>query len=466
MGDTLQENLASGNRKLEMVASRTGMLPSSLAWITKVSDPWHDVEVPCTGLPDAFTGKSIVREMTETYTVSQSDFGLSLADGETWNLNIGIMPLMSYQQIQRGVFVAQRGLLKTGDTNVYDEVLGQFGICGYRGNSADADNYPWPTNLGTGEWQPGDVAGVKAYKTTSPWENVYGFPSDQNPTAVRCIGAAFEVLDTTNQFYQQGLVTTYRLNTEFDQVPHDTLGTFVPSSTSAEYSAYRSYVFPTPANYSAEVQNLPGTQQWAAREGCYVTGVMDLANIADFAHYTDQKGFVGYNTLVPDGTGVQSVMCLSNKNAWKAPGIHDETPAVYLNKPFLPTATQTAGAIFEGLNRQAVLQIRVRGVYETVPDQSQADIRLGINNSPPNDPEALEVYAEAIKNFPTGVPFNQNPLGEWFDMVCSFIAGVAAPIGSAFSTAFLGDPTSGAAIGGGVAGAAKWAAALNASYRK
>lgn len=469
-GDELTQNLQSGYRKLRSAVANAGLRPESSTWLIKALDPYHDNPgVPCTGMPDKFEGRSIVREVNQTYTVNAQTFTLAPTDTETWNLNIGILPLMSYQDVTNCALRAQRGLLTT--TSASDEAvgyLGQIGIAGNINNPTDIETYPWPSNQ-LDSWGVVSVAGKRGYYTASPWEDAYPYPDNQNPSAVRCIGVAFEVMDLTNPFYQQGMCTVYKMNTEYDQSPKELLGHFQPISSNEDWTNHQFYVFQTPANYPQEVNNLPGTAQWNAQKGCYCVGIMDPENLTDFSHYLDQRGFCGINSLTqaPATEGQNQVVAgVANLNFWKAPGVWDDTPSVYINKPFLPTGTQTSGAIFTGLSKQASLQIRIRAVFETIPDQSQADILLAPSPSAPYDQAALDLYAEVVKNMPPGVTYDENPLGEWFDKVMSIVAAFAAPVGAAITGGFMGDPSSGMAIGGGVATAANFLSKFNAGFRK
>lgn len=482
--NTLQENLESGYRKLRKAAMSAGLKPQSQPWLVKAVDPYHDNDgVPCVGIPDSFEGRSIVREIDETLTVDATTFGLTVADGQTWNLNLGILPTLGYPLLGPTFLYNQYGILESAGNTAWDDhqtdiYAGQLMIGANVRTGTNFDLYPKSNATATGfpatNWTPLNP-GKKGLLPYSPFCDYFPWPGGNNPTAIRCIGFAYEVIDMTNPYYQQGLCTVYRMNTNFDQKPHKMLSVFTGDYVAGEVPAILNdmYMFQLPANSSQDVMNLPGTRQWNAQKGVYQVAVMDPENLTDFAYYVDQRGWVGIESI--DATDEdQSAACLANPKSWKTPSkVWNGTASVYNFigspggfTPFLPTGTQTSGAIFEGLHKQAVLQIRMRGIYETIPAQNQNDILLGRQLSAPYDPAALQLYAEVIKNMPTGVTVDENPLGEWFDKVMTFLAAVAVPAGGALSAALTGDPTMGMTIGKGVAGAADWANRFNASLRQ
>lgn len=468
MGE-LEKNLSSGYRKLQDAAQAAGLNPQSTSWLVKALDPFHDNPgVPCTGMPDSFEGTSIVREIDETYLLTADSLGITVGEGETWSLNFAILPTMSYARCGPILFQLQRGLAYGANaanwinSNQLAITLGQLTIAARNEASVGPADYPYPAPVvRAADWSPTSTNWkIGGY---SPWEDYFPFPDGSNPTAVRCIGFAYEVVDMTNPYYQQGICTVYRMNTNFDQAPHQIFHHFEGAYVAGEVPGIirDDYLFQLPANGSNTVMNLPGTRQWNAQKGIYQVAVMDPENLTDWAFYADRRGYIGIQGMY-QGDEFQTTAALASSNCWKTPvAWYNGTSSVYDpgNDPFLPTATQTSGAFLEGLHPKATFQIRIRGVYESIPSYDQQDILLSRNQSPPYDPAALELYAQTIKAMPVGCTVEENPLGEWFDKVMTVLSAAAQGVASALPGTVYGT------VGSAVSNAALWAKGFNQSFR-
>jgi hypothetical protein len=442
--DSLADNLEAGYGNLHRAVDKSKMLPTSEAWLVKITDPFHDnTAVPCAGVPDQFDGRTVIREIKETWTLSATTFGLGGIDpAETWNLNVAILPTMNYASTTRAELYPFGAVGHGTESNTTDDTaVAQIAICGHLNDSGDNETYPWPNpTLSNTSYSLGAVAGKKKYFSTSPWSNHYGLfgaisGQMQLPTDMRCVAIAFQLEDRTNQFYRQGLATCYKMNTNYDQNTRTMCHFFDNSVTSSVTRLTEDYLFQLPANYPEDVTNLPGTVSWDASEGCYVVGQFDPACLTQWCSYMDQRGYVGISAFsgvesTINGDAVISTAVLANPNGYLVPG-WNSTPNVLFNEPFLPCATQTSGCILSGLNKNAVYELKIRAIYETVPDYTQADNLLAPTPSAPYDPTALQIYSDVVKMMPAGVPQRYNPWGEWFDYVMKLVAGAAPIVGAA-----------------------------------
>jgi hypothetical protein len=216
-----------------------------------------------------------------------------------------------------------------------------------------------------------------------------------------------------------------------------------------------------PASTSQQVSSTPHFRSWAAKEGCYCVGVFDPKCLTDFCYFTDRPEYAGIM-----GFNRQNMRGVVNSEAASTPS---NTGIAVLDPPFsiMSTGTQTSGAIFNGLHKNAVLRVKAIQVVESIPDQFSPDIHLALQSSAPFDPAALEAYRLLVKKLPAGCTWAENPFGEWFDKVMHFLAGVAPTIGRVFGTTVAGAPGSamGENIGNTASSVFTYAREFNASLR-
>ena len=98
------------------------------------------------------------------------------------------------------------------------------------------------------------------------------------------------------------------------------------------------------------------------------------------------------------------------------------------NYRYVPTTRK--GVIFSGLSPETTLQLRVVYYITRVPQVAQLDLYTMATKAPGFDPYFWAAYKYAQECMPIGVPFTENPLGEWFNTVTKFLARAAPVVGS------------------------------------
>jgi hypothetical protein len=84
----------------------------------------------------------------------------------------------------------------------------------------------------------------------------------------------------------------------------------------------------------------------------------------------------------------------------------------------------TSGIYASGLSPQSTLQVNVKILLEVAPDPTSTLATLA-QPSPPCDYEAVRLASNAFSALPVGVPFDENPNGEWFRSVLGTLGALS-----------------------------------------
>jgi hypothetical protein len=462
---SLQQNLRSGYAALGSAASASGLTDTGAAWLVKTFDPNHDAPVANHGLPDKCEAKTIVRELKGAAVISPETFGLNVGPSETWNFHCNFLPLTGPWQVQGAYInadqIVERSLTSTASgPAAAQQTFHPIQLAGFVGDGrTNATGQCWPKKTSDIGFTFSDLPGVKAYRG-------FDLPfvaADRQP--LRVIGAAFELIDISPVLNKAGSVTTYRVNSEFDLERYQTVVTNLvaaPASPAYNYGGNdlkNLRNISLPINDQEAMMNLPGTVQWEAERGAYCVAAMDPSELHGFPYLHDCTPLVGLNQI----SNEQHNGCIT-ANTTLVGKRDNETGEVYVGQSHNISAVQTSGVLLQGLNRSAVYQLNYKFITEAIPDVYDMDITIA-NISAQYDPAAIELYARTVRVMPSGVPVDQNPLGEWFDNIMNILANTASFIGGAISAGFTGDPSIGMAIGGGVGNAATWLGNINKRAR-
>jgi len=463
MGDPITQ----GFNSLASASENANLTVDGAAWCQRALNLFEDVPTQVAGLPDNFEGKSIVREFTSEVTLSKTDLALTAAGN--WECHIDILPLFGTQDFYTDVYSVDDGV--PGNPSGFEYAYGvaaplvqlgmfTFSSCVGSPNTQLTKLYPDPTL--NGGWNPDFGNNVSRQRRVyNPVTDGGGFLGVQE---FRLLGIAFEVENVTNQQFVNGYVTTYRVNSAFDErtIERNHFSLNVATFPLNGAAAIRdTNLVSLPINQKTQTQNLPLTKGWHAAQGCYVTGVLDSSVIEEWQVIIDRTAAIGLNNVVAPAalTGLNP----ATLNVWSAnqfgPGRGGRQAAAapignFSDNSFCPlSSVQTCGAMFTGLSPETVLILRMKCIVETVPVFNNPDLVLA-RTSAMHDPNALELYARTSRGLPTGCPRHMNPFGEWFALVMDMLAKNASVIGGAISAALVGDPTVGAQIG--TLGASAW----------
>jgi hypothetical protein len=382
-------------------------------WLRKTLDPFHDFQVAVRGMPDASTGKVVVREVTKTQTISAP---AGLAVGGTWDANFFTLPEM----VSSGY---RTGGLWVG-TAAYVSDIGADGNVNQAASQPFAGSYEYgPFNcFSTGT---GSITAPKSGASFNPLcgDNKIIGVDEFVPGQKRVLAMAFEVHDTTAELYKQGSVTVYRqpqANTECGLNGRD-ISDAAKTSVSASFPCTLSRAPPATI---ADAMLLTGSAQWEARDGAYCVSYMRPEE-------NDVEGAFRGNRLFTQGDAASSsagqVAICSRRQVVAA----NAPPAVstsiqHMNRPI---PFDTVGAYFSGLNAAATLTWTVKILIEDHPTAENTQLVTLAQPGAEYDPIALELYKAATLHLKAGVKVSDNASGDFWDSVLDAIEIGAETLG-------------------------------------
>lgn len=383
----------------DLVSSRT-LTPAGLAWLTLAVDPWHDTAVTgLEGLPDQGIGKSVSFQVVQEYSISKNNSPIALPAGN-WSVRIGNFPTLTPQLVAPG--------FSYGDIVSQDNVVGQRRLMqsvqvNYAQDGADFD----------------DVA----YSGVFP-ANAQGcsLPTEYTQGVIKVLGVGIEVINTTSALYKQGLVSYCRM-TQPDTEPYTC---YVALSNPANTWATKNVtpIRTLPKNLQ-EMALYPGFAQTEAAEGYYAPVLLKFGRQR---HYPIPNTTILMDddpTAGPQNIATPIRIFSSFQDSVVIPG--NTTNFYTSNQLPLYYDCDSNTIVFSGLSDQTTLTLRVRFICERFPSDAEKQMLVIATPSAVYDPVALEIYSRAVQALPAGVPFSENPEGEWWLKMISEIAKAASP---------------------------------------
>jgi hypothetical protein len=469
-----------------------GLSPGGAAWLAAVLDPYHDLQLELKGLPDHCEAKTVVRKYQRQIQISAASFGLGVS--ANFDMQVALLPILIPIKGSVG-YVSNTGGSNFDGGVVYDNANAAAApeLNTFPGDYAPTapSEYLYPLTISgalsaakhypNGGYDVGFTFESASYIGLAPYQSTAftattlngGVIVPDSRNSYRLIGAGFEVTNATPDQFIGGTVTTYRINSEFDQEKvnlaywfSDSLvwpggnPAFLPVTirTQPIPIVQATQIISLPLDNTSQAAILPGTKTWSAVDGCYVVQAMDPECITHFTSIYDTGHWLGVNQFpLPAG----NINAIFSYHAWRRPRFNyvltfsalgaldpalSTTEAEGMVESIYPTAGQTCGALFQGLSGNSSFTVTATWIIESCPTfDNENDITLA-GVSAPYDPQALELYARTIRSMPTGVPVNQNPLGEWFETIMALVKSNAASVGGMIGTTLAGAP--GAALGG------------------
>lgn len=393
---------------MDKLISQKQISQDGASFVRKCLDPFHDFEVRLNGLPDAFTGATVVQEVTRSKTISKSDI---LAAGK-WDAHIAILPDLSTLP-GLGFNINTDGnaqFMPYGNLTTEDPLGRAMGLVTISCN-----------NTGQNTFTPSSL----------PIFDVFDF-SEFFTGQKRLIGLAFEVHDTTAEIYRQGSVTCYRqpqtVNESFMGITGLSNLPLIPPVTG--FVATQVITSRLPPQTPAQAMLLSGSRQWESAEGCYVVAVMDPTQCEMSGGRYAIRSYLNSDNYsvgaITDNPGMSTVPISVQRLDLPSTNI----VSLAMNKPVHPTSMHTGGAYFSGLNDQTTLTITVRAIFESAPSYSNSQLVVLAQKSPDYDPLALELYKHAASSLPVGVPVGENASGDFWDKILTLISSAAPIVGS------------------------------------
>lgn len=374
-------------------------------WLTMALDPFHDYDVPVTGLPDRTNIPTAVQFIKRKITIVAPP---NLTGTQTWDCHVFSLPVLSTYD----------AVASDGD-RVYEDLA-------YHSGSAILQM----GNINVARMQSGNPTYVQdsfaTWDDTSTAITAYS-PTDGNKASqLRLIGGGFEVHNDTADLYKNGSVTCYSSSNDWSDTSIAMIGDGGGGGNllcSAQRARYPPVLATDAALYT-------DARTWSAKDGCYVplrldldsgatkfkprctglpvfqdrengtedskTGKMvPLYKLVDVYNVTDSVAGIGYQTIaVLNGNGTAE----SKTNGW------------------LQAPIETTGAFFSGLSQETVLTLDIRWMTEIAPTSANPAMLSMCSPSSHYDPRALECYTNCLLKLPPGVPVTMNEKGDFWRM--------------------------------------------------
>jgi hypothetical protein len=399
----MSRNLRRGELVLEKLVAEHQLSSAGAKALVQAFDPFHDIAISDPqGWPDVESGASIVRCYKQSVTVAVPQTAAFPA-GQNWDLHVVAWPFMlaaptipTAQRTNNIVAVAavpQPGAVVSGGLTIYATA-------------------------------PGTQLTFSATTTTTVVLANVTLPSSVTEGAGRLTGYGFEVHNTTSALNIQGSVVVYRqqanspiLQSFFVQTPANVGTGMAAQNAVCDFSVVR-----CPPTTAADALLLNGSQQWDAKDGCYVVSNFMSAENPSYPIMNSSIIITGSENDDLEGTAVNT----------QALNIMQPTQqAAPLSSPWFPNLrvhpVHQSGAIFNGLSYTSTLTVNCNIYYESFPYTSDKDILVLAKPSTKCDQRALCYYSELCQRSPVGVPVKMNGLGDWFAQGIQTLASTIGP---------------------------------------
>lgn len=369
-----EESITTADRIINAVCSSTKVTAEGKRWLKLALDPFPDETRTCGGFPDMVSSKSNV----VPFKLAQS---ISNASGQPWDC-----------------LIAFNGVLESAKVRTTGQTGNKFGATGQ--GVVDYD-------LGGLQVRTGAV-GANLDPTTISANLFAGTPTDR---PWRLISSGVEVHNTTSALNKQGAVLCFRQPT----VPGDKFtGGITDAAVTSVAPVTVMSMTKLPQNL-ADVQNIPDSTNWAAEEGAYIVFAMD--------------GPTNPVNYYPEATGMSPApRYQDNAGQIYFPQISGASPnQVIANSTNSFVPFNNCGMFFTGLSPTTTLELCWHLVIEEFPPPTDRTLMALSDPSAAYDPEALVLYARALRQLPIAVRISENGLGTFFLEAAKSIASWAAP---------------------------------------
>lgn len=374
------------------------LTPAGLAWLTAAVDPWHDTAITgMHGMPDQGVGNSITFQVIQEYQISKNNSPVTLPAGN-WAVRIGNFPTLIKQVMITGNFM---GEVVTQDANIAANQRVMIPVqVNYAQDGVDF------ADLGVNDINPQGCS----------------LPTEYTAGILKVCGMGIEVINTTAQLNLQGMMSCARMTQPTTESYVSYVGLTTPPLAWATKAL--TPIRSLPKNL-AELALYPGFSQDLAKNGYYAPVVLR------FGRYGDYPVPLSSLVLTEDPTAglfniANPIPCYSPTMSVQAfPGFTN----FYTNQdiPIYYDCNSNV-VMFTGLSDETTLNLRVRWILERFPNDSEKQILVIAQPSADYDPVALEVYSRVVQRLPAGVPFTENPAGEWWLKMLQSIGEVVSPL--------------------------------------
>lgn len=370
-------------------------------WLVRAVDPFYDHQLKPAGFPDMGTVASVVQEINLSTTISAPS---TVTAGSNWDCHIFNMAHFAVG--------STNSVVTTVVPAFWNPMTGE--LSGYSGGGMATTSGGLSILSG-----PTQSALLPGGTPTAPLNvgaesSVVLNPAAQGLVSSKCrvVGMAFEVVNTTADISLQGLVTVYRMP-QCNQVAM--VDVFPAALGAGGNVAMPARMVALPPLNAAQALTLPGSKQWDAKDGSYcVCTLMGEENPI--------QGFDNMPVMYVDegfwpGSNAPATAVLHDVSSISATSTYNYHPKYYA--PY-----NTSGAYYTGLSYATTLQVNMKILLESIPGPRDAFATLA-QPGPEYSPEAIKLYGQIVDRMPVGVPFTENPSGEWFSDVLGTVGDLA-----------------------------------------
>jgi len=398
---------------LNKIGDKLGMTDAGKAFIIGALDPFHDNPVNLQGYPDGNTSPSIVQIIKQSTTITAPP---NLPATGSWDCHIVQWPWLDANTLapcypDTSSFTPPQGL---GSSPQYAVAVGAT---------------PVAACAGGGVW----ILAVPSGTPTSPisYINSEGnkslqqlvIPNVYNIGKRRCVGAAFEVYNTSAQLYRGGSVCCYRSPIENSEKGSVISVGLTSGTTITSQQFVKPSVFEGPPATPAAALLLPNSRQWDAENGCYVVGAFSSEEIPAMTNFNTYPIITDHTTP----TGI--AQCVDP--TWNSYSIGTVPGPFWSTRGTFETGMDLSGAYFTGLSSQSTLTLNWNVAIERMPGNEDLDLVVLAKPACERDDVAIRFYSHCVTAIPVGVPVRENGFGDWFKDVVSTASDFIAPVLSA-----------------------------------
>jgi len=369
------------SNELNELVTAGQLTKEGMGWLQEALNPFADFTVPPIGYPDATPGNSVVSRVTLTKAIN-------VPAGQ--DLHVFTLPQLQPRLVGQDAFSSPTINALTG------AAYGTLSLCNLVTTPTGSNTAPYYDAV-TNRW-------IYAVPTTVDSFDI----NDYLVGSSRVVALGVEIINTTSELNKCGSLISYRApqcltNSQYTQAGD-------PAGSPGRH-LYRSTLFPATPSQALQ---LPGSQQWEAAEGAYLTGTMcQVQNPIGQEDYIDQFYLP---TFKLDGIGTDAVAI--------APRVSGRFPTATV---CAKTPWNTSGAYISGIITASSFSVVLRVVVENFPQPDQLLLMTQSRPACPYDALALQIYSEAVFQLPAGTQVGNNPNGEYWAVVKDVIKGVAPP---------------------------------------
>ncbi len=412
--------LTKSTSVFDRLVDKHALTPEGKDWLISALDPFHDLDHPIAGYPDADSSSTVVGCYQYALDVAKD----AAQTSATWDAHIMFNPVSAAAgsaQTYNAASVSSDGSYVTRDAGLATLGLGMVSVLK---NNNGLSLFPAAA---------ADIAATVTVNTIDVGGQIFA-------GNCRVIGAGLEVVDTTADIYKQGALTVYRLNQR--RVEGCNVILWRDDSQATGKAAVAGDVrFQSPPSTVAQALLLPGSRQWDAKKGCYT--VLTQSSVNNPISYPVSGTTTFTNQVVVSGaSSFAMTTAFAPYSATVLPEVTFETNPRRMIIPF-----NSGGIMLTGLNANSTFRVKLKLYVESAPQYSQAGLSVLCTPSAPYDAAALEAYSKALAMLPVGVQAQYNALGDWFNTIAGIVSQIALPVSVALAPYFPAAPLIGAGVG-------------------